>query len=117
MSLQKDSSSKQEKSIQRQLEFLGAKLVPASGGTKFDSGDVRISNHLLIECKTVTKRQISFSIREEWLSKVKEQAFEQGISHSCVAFRFKPDGDDNIVIPLSFFKELLDVYLTTLGEE
>ena len=33
----------------------------------------------------------SFTIKEDWLYKMKEQAFEQGKEESVLAFRFHPD--------------------------
>lgn len=111
MSIQKEVSNKQEKYIAKRFADIGGKLVPASGGTKFDCGDVRISDKFLIECKTITKDQISFSIKKSWLEKVKEQAFEQGIENSCLAFRFGPDDKDHVVISLDLFECLIRNYL------
>ena len=104
MSINKEVSSKQEKYVAKKLN---GKIVPGSGGTKFDGGDVAIED-FLIECKTVTKPQSSFSIKQQWLDKIKEQAFEQGKLYSALAIRFDPDGKDYIVIDINIFKELLE---------
>jgi hypothetical protein len=104
MSLNKDVSTIQEKSVAR---VLGGKLTPGSGAASFAGGDV-LTDSFLIECKTTTKPLSSFSVKKEWLDKAKEQSFEQGKDFYALAFRFEPDGDDHIVIPIEIFKELLD---------
>ena len=111
MSIQKDVSAKQERYISKRFEDIGGRTVPASGGGKFDSGDVRINKDFLIECKTVTKNQSSFSIKREWMDKIREQAFEEGIENSCLAFRFGPSDKDYVVITLDLFETLLRNYL------
>lgn len=103
MSLNKEVSLIQEKEV---AKVLGGVLAPSSGSGRFSGGDVYVDD-LLIECKTVTKPQTSFSVKKEWLDKAKEQAFEQGKSNYALAFRFEPTGDDFISIPIQFFKELL----------
>ena len=70
----RDYSSEQE---QRLAKVLGGKVTPNSGGTKFGGGDI-LTEHFLIEAKTPTKKQSSFSIKEEWLDKMEEQGFEPG---------------------------------------
>ena len=111
MSIQKDVSMKQERYISKRFEDIGGRTVPGSGGGKFDSGDVRINKDFLIECKTVTKRQNSFSIKREWTDKIREQAFEEGIENSCLAFRFGPSDKDYIVTTLDLFETLIRNYL------
>lgn len=103
MSIQKDVSTKQEKEVAAKL---GGKLVPASGGTKYDAGDV-IASNFLIECKTTTQPKASFSIKRDWLDKIDEQAFEQGKQYAALAFRFDPDGGDYVVLDINTFNELL----------
>ena len=106
MSLQKDVSRLQEKEVANKL---GGGITPASGGTKFDGGDVKVGD-MLVECKTVTKDQTSFSIKQEWLDKIKEQAFEQGCSMSSLVFRFGPNQKDYAVVDIDIFNELLSAY-------
>ena len=77
----------QEKHI---AKVTGGKLQSNSGGTKFGGGDVN-TDKFLIEAKTTTSDKKSFSIKEDWLYKMKEQAFEQGKEESVLAFRFHPD--------------------------
>ena len=89
--------------------LLGGRVQSNSGGTRFGGGDV-LTNSFFIEAKTPTKEQTSFSIKREWVDKMKEQAFEQGKHHSALAFRFSPDGDDYFVINSSLMRELVQYF-------
>lgn len=106
MSIQKEVSNKQEREV---ADKLGGKLTIASGASKFSGGDVE-TKYALIECKTVTSEKTSFSIKSEWLSKIAEQCFEQGKIIPALAFRFKPDGKDYIVIDSDIFNNMLHIY-------
>lgn len=101
--LGKACSLSQEGSIAR---MLGGVVQSNSGGTRFGGGDVHTAS-FLIEAKTPTKEQTSFSIRKEWIDKMREQAFEQGKQQSALAFRFSPDGEDYFVINSRLMKELV----------
>lgn len=83
----RDYSDKQEKHI---AKVTGGKVQSNSGGTKFGGGDVH-TDKFFIEAKTPTKEQTSFTIKKEWITKMREQAFEQGKEESVLAFRFHPD--------------------------
>ena len=100
----KDYSVSQENDIAR---LLNGRVQSNSGGTRFGGGDVH-TKQFFIEAKTPTKEQTSFSIKKEWIDKMKEQAFEQGKHHSSLAFRFSPDGDDYFVINSSLMRELVE---------
>ena len=100
----RDASSNQEKHI---AKILDGKITPNSGGTKFGGGDV-IAEPFLIEAKTVMTVKKSFSIKKEWLEKVKEQAFEQGLRYGILAFQFEPEGDNYFVLSEAQFKEYLE---------
>ena len=80
-----------------------------SGGTRFGGGDVH-TDTFFIEAKTPTKEQTSFSVKKEWIEKLREQAFEQGKNHCALAFRFQPDGEDYFVIDSRLMKELVDYF-------
>lgn len=99
----KDYSASQENDIAR---LLGGRVQSNSGGTRFGGGDVQTAQ-FFIEAKTPTKEQTSFSIKKEWIHKMREQAFEQGKYHSALAFRFAPDGDDYFVINSRLMAELV----------
>ena len=83
----REFSDRQEKHI---AKVTGGKVQSNSGGTKFGGGDVH-TKHFLIEAKTPTKDKTGFTIKKEWLKKMRQQAFEQGKSESVLAFRFSPN--------------------------
>ena len=97
-------SVSQEHDIAR---LLGGRVQSNSGGTRFGGGDV-LTKEFFIEAKTPTKDQTSFSIKKEWIDKMREQSFEQGKHHSSLAFRFSPEGDDYFVINSRLMKELVE---------
>ena len=90
----RDYSDKQEKHI---AKVTGGKVQSNSGGTKFGGGDVH-TDKFFIEAKTPTKEQTSFTIKEEWINKMIEQAYEQGKEESVLAFRFDPDKDNDLYV-------------------
>lgn len=97
-------SDKQEKHIAR---VTGGKVQSNSGGTKFGGGDVH-TDKFFIEAKTSTKEQTSFTIKKEWMYKMREQMFEQGKECCALAFTFDPDKQENFyVIPERQFLEYL----------
>ena len=77
-------SSTQEKRIASNLK---GKMQPNSGATRFSKGDVK-SELFLIECKTMTTERESISIKKEWLTKIKQEAFASNRRFSAVAFNF-----------------------------
>ena len=87
-------SDKQEKHI---AKVTGGKVQINSGGTKFGGGDVH-TDKFLIEAKTPTKEQTSFTIKKEWITKMREQAYEQGKEESVLAFRFDPNIDTDLYV-------------------
>lgn len=102
-------SSLQEKKIKRSV---GGNLPANSGGTRFGGGDV-LTDHFLIEAKTPMEDKKSFSIKKDWITKAKEQAFEQGKDNFTLAFRFGPDQENFYVIDEKTFKmlnELCDIF-------
>lgn len=94
----------QERDLAR---YLGGRVQSNSGGTRFGGGDVHTSQ-FFIEAKTPAKAQSSFSIKQEWIAKAKEQAFEQGKYFWSLAFRFDPEGPDYFVIDGGLMKQLID---------
>lgn len=104
----KDYSQSQENDIAR---LLGGRVQSNSGGTRFGGGDV-LTKDFFIEAKTPTKEQTSFSIKREWIDKMREQAFEQGKHNYALAFRFAPDGDDYFVINSRLMRELVEYFET-----
>lgn len=90
----RDYSDRQEKYI---AKITGGKVQSNSGGTKFGGGDVH-TKHFLIEAKTPTREQTSFTIKKEWMDKMRMQAFEQGKQQSVLAFKFSPWEDKNYYV-------------------
>ena len=97
-------SDMQEKHIEK---VTGGKVQSNSGGTKFGGGDVH-TDKFFIEAKTPTKEQTSFTIKKEWIDKMREQAYEQGKEEAVLAFRFSPeDKTDMYVLNEKQFLEYL----------
>ena len=105
-SLAKDCSVSQERDIAR---LLGGKVQSNSGGTRFGGGDV-LTKDFFIEAKTPTKEQTSFSIKKEWIEKMREQMCEQGKHQGALAFRFDPEGEDYFVISSRLMKLLVEYF-------
>ena len=106
----KDYSQSQERDIAR---LLNGRVQSNSGGTRFGGGDVHTKD-FLIEAKTPTKEQTSFSVKKEWIDKMGTQAFEQGKCVSALAFRFSPEGEDYFVINSRLMKLLVEYFETEL---
>lgn len=68
------------------------KRTANSGATAFQKGDVQTDN-FLIECKTSTSQKKSFTIHEEWLLKLVEEAFAMGKNYHALCFDFGPDNN------------------------
>lgn len=79
--------------------------VANSGATTFSKGDVTTSDWL-IECKTCTEPRQSFTLKKEWFTKNKDEAFAMNKSYSAVVFDFG-DGEQHYIISEKMFKELL----------
>lgn len=96
-------SNRQEKAV---AKAVGGKKVANSGATNFNKGDVT-TNQVLIECKTCTKPQNSFSVKKEWITKNREEAFAMGKSYSAVVIDFG-DGEQHYIISERMFKQWLE---------
>ena len=95
-------SGKQEKKV---AHAVGGRKTANSGATAFQKGDVTTSQFLL-ECKTVTKEQRTFTVKKEWFDKNKEEAFAMGKPYSAVVFDFG-DGEQHYIIDEKLFKLLV----------
>lgn len=96
-------SSQQEKKV---AKAVGGRKVANSGATTFNKGDV-VTDKVLIECKTCTKEQSSFTVKRDWILKNREEAFAMGKSYSAVAIDFG-DGEQHYIVSGRMFKEWLD---------
>ena len=87
-------SDMQEKHI---AKVTGGKVQSNSGGTKFGGGDVH-TDKFFIEAKTPAIERKSFTIMKDWITKMREQAYEQGKEESVLAFRFSPDDKTDMYV-------------------
>jgi uncharacterized membrane protein len=95
-------SSKQEKKIAKAVQ---GKQVANSGATKFQKGDV-VTDDWLFEAKTKTSKSNSFTIKKEWITKNKEEAFTMRKEHSAVVIDFG-DGEQYYILDEKTFLELM----------
>lgn len=87
------ASSLQENYI---AKVLGGKVCCNSGAGKWSKSDVRIDEaSLSVECKTSMSPKSSFSIKKEWITKQKEEAFANRLSNTAIAISFEPEGKEN----------------------
>ena len=95
-------SNKQEKAV---AKAISGKKVANSGATAFNKGDVQ-SDNWLYECKTLTQERKSFTIKREWLTKNKEEAFAMGKEFNALVFDFGDNGNRYYVVDEKTFKLL-----------
>lgn len=99
-------SSRQEQSV---AKLLGGYANSSSGSGLFSKGDVVIKDaSLLVECKTCVIPKESFSIKKDWITKNKEEAFAMRLDNQCVAFNFGPDMPNYFVIDEKLMAFLVD---------
>lgn len=105
-------SSRQEGYI---AKLLGGYIQPGSGAGKFKKCDVIVNNKLLIEAKTATTEKQQFTIKKEWLLKLRHEVI---MSHKCdgvLAFNFGGENGNNyFILNESQFLSYLD-YLRNEG--
>lgn len=77
-------SKKQEKAVAKEVK---GKTVANSGATRFSKGDIQ-TDKFLLEAKTVTKEQKTFTLKKEWFIKNKEEAFAMRKPYNALVFDF-----------------------------
>ena len=97
-------SNRQEKKVAKKF---GGRQTSNSGATAYKKGDVTLPNWL-IECKTCMKDKDSFSIKKEWLLKLKEERFAMNKSYCALAFNFGPDQENYFIVDERLFKNFVD---------
>lgn len=97
-------SSKQEKEVAKKLDGF---TTVNSGASNFSAGDVT-TEHYLIECKTSMKEVSSFSIKKEWLEKIRQESFFKRKLAGIVAFNFGPKTKNYYVIDENLMQFLLE---------
>ena len=113
-------SSQQESEI---AKAMGGKPTPNSGARPYAKGDVS-SNRLsyiedengekqliekedfLFEAKTCMTPKQSFAIKKQWLTTIKEEAFQAGKVNYALAFSFGPKQENYYIISEEKFKQL-----------
>ena len=102
-------SDKQEKSI---AKAIGAKQTKNSGATAYQKGDV-LDDNWLIEAKTCTKDQKTFTMHKEWFDKNLSESIFMKKDYTAVVFSFGPSSKNYYCVDEQTFKrmkELLDLY-------
>lgn len=99
-------SKVQEKRVAKKS---GGKAQVNSGATRFQKGDVKISDiGILIECKTKTAESETISIKKEWIYKLREEAIGMGYNPNRATLSISfGDEKDYYLISDKFFEELL----------
>ena len=85
---------------------IGGRKVANSGATTFNKGDV-VTSRVLVECKTCTKEQNTFTVKRDWIVKNREEAFAMGKDYSALAIDFG-DGEQHYIVSEKMFKEWLE---------
>lgn len=99
-------SSRQEQYI---AKLLDGYANSSSGSGNFSKGDVIVKDaSLLVECKTCVAPKESFSIKNDWINKNKEEAFAMRLDNHCIAFNFGPDAPNYFVIDEKLMSFLVD---------
>ena len=103
----RDASSKQEKAIAKSLN---ARRTSNSGATKYDKGDLYVGQEWLIEAKTCMQPKKSFSIKQEWLQKMKEEQFATNKMYSALCFDFGDNRNRYYIVEEQVFKNVIQEF-------
>lgn len=95
-------SNRQEKKVAKSVS---GRKVANSGATTFNKGDV-VTDRVLLECKTCTKEQSTFTIKRDWITKNREEAFAMHRDYSALVIDFG-DGEQHYLVSEKMFKEWL----------
>lgn len=97
-------SKRQESRVAKNIN---GKRQANSGATMYNKGDV-ITEDFCIECKTATTEKASFSIKKDWVDKLKEEAFAMNKPYWAVCFNFGGlENKENLyIINEQLFKQL-----------
>lgn len=97
-------SNKQEQKVAKTLK---GRTQSNSGATRFKKGDL-VTSQFLIECKTCTTEKESMSIKKEWITKNKREAFAMNKPYSAVAIDFGNVKEQYYIIDEHLFNILKD---------
>ena len=100
-------SSRQEKQIAKTVD---GKVQSNSGATLFNKGDIKTKNWLF-EAKTCMKEQESFSIKKEWLEKLKQESFAMNKEFYSLVFNFgnQTSNENFYILNEKVFKQILNL--------
>lgn len=98
-------SSKQEKQIAKKLN---GTCQLNSGATLFKKGDV-VTKDWLIEAKTITSDKQSFSIKQEWLTKLKQESFAMNKEYYTLAFNFGPGLENYYILDERIMQKIIKI--------
>ena len=73
------------------------------------NGDLTIGQDWLIEAKTSMTPKKSFTIKKEWLLKLREEQYATGKDNSTLCFDFGDNKDRFYIITEEMFKQLVDL--------
>lgn len=102
----REASARQEKAIAKSI---GGRRTPNSGATSFDKSDVYVGSEWSIEAKTCMTPKSSFSIKKQWLEKMKEEQFACNKSYSALCFDFGDEGSRYYIIDEQTFKQVMEL--------
>lgn len=102
----REVSTKQEKAI---AKAIGAKRTPNSGATDFAKGDLYIDDKWLLEAKTCMEPKKSFSIKKDWLEKLKEEQFATNKQYRALCFDFGDEKDRYYILDEKVFKQIIEL--------
>lgn len=98
-------SERQELSVSRAID--GRRTIN-SGASLFQGGDV-VTKTFCIECKTQMEEKKSFSVKREWIDKIKEEAFASDKDNWAIAFNFggENQSENYYIVDEKLFKKLV----------
>lgn len=102
----REASARQEKAIAKSI---GGRRTPNSGATSFDKSDVYVGSEWSIEAKTCMTPKSSFSIKKDWLIKMKEEQFACNKSYSALCFDFGDEESRYYIIDEQTFKQVMEL--------
>jgi len=98
-------SNRQEKSI---AKAVGGRQTANSGATAYSKGDITEGDRKgwLMEAKTCVKDQKTFTMREEWFTKNREESLFMKKDYTAVVFNFGPDKPNYYCVDERTFLEM-----------
>lgn len=99
-------SDAHEKSV---CKALNASQQPNSGAGHFNKGDVvHKEASMMIECKCTMSPKDSISLKKEWFTQNKQEAYAMHLSNTAVCINFEPGGENIYCINERLMKVLIN---------